>query len=552
MAIIRLQGSREKASHIYYEVDSEDPVLGTGGMGEVRKATLVDELTGVRRPVAVKFLFNDLPQSSIERARREASVQIRNENLVEMLGFIEIQDGTTMRYHVASELLRGVMLFNLLKGETNDAEGNRVDYAAELLRIRLSNPELFAITIAKNILSGLMALHDKGYIHRDLDPSNIMITSDGKIKIIDFGIVRRREDADTGQQLTSVGQFMGKAAYSSPELVLGDTTHQNETTDIYAVGIMLYEFVTGSLPFEGPVNEVLDMQLTEKIPLKNVRSNTLRKIIDKATEKKQGARYGSAAEMRVALEDAERKLKGSSGTNKKTTQGTSARPKENSKSSSPGSGQSVLKGVSKKIGSSDNKRKVIAIMAGAVVLAGIVAGVALISGGDTSGGDVQKSVTSATVEEKAEETVDVGVGSVYELFSREVSRLENSADPDKEIERIRKSLQDGSSAVDAYILGAVASRRPTAISTPVMTRYSGLVKADADFAHECFMRAASIDEEFYPAFYQLGLDFVRGEGTERNDAYASEYMKRGLESAGKAGDNRYVAMFSDAIKKIGL
>ena len=79
----------------------------------------------------------------------------------------------------------------------------------------------FAIFIVKNILSGIMALHDKGYIHRDLDPSNIMITADRKVKIIDFGIAKKLDSLNTqDQQLTNTGQFVGKAAYGAPEILL--------------------------------------------------------------------------------------------------------------------------------------------------------------------------------------------------------------------------------------------------------------------------------------------------------------------------------------------
>lgn len=97
-------------------------------------------------------------------------------------------------------------------------------------------------------------MHDKGYIHRDLDPSNIMITSDRKIKIIDYGIAKQLSTLTTqDQQLTTAGQFMGKATYASPELVVGDVVHQNETTDIYDIGIMLFQFIVGHVPLRGPL-----------------------------------------------------------------------------------------------------------------------------------------------------------------------------------------------------------------------------------------------------------------------------------------------------------
>lgn len=115
MATIRLQGELERQKHIYYEFDSNDKPLGEGGMGKVYKGACIDERTGVAKDVAIKFMFSDLPEQAIERARREASIQLRNDNLVEMLGFIETTERNVMgevvkRYHVVSELLEGVML----------------------------------------------------------------------------------------------------------------------------------------------------------------------------------------------------------------------------------------------------------------------------------------------------------------------------------------------------------------------------------------------------------------------------------------------------------
>lgn len=129
-----------------------------------------------------------------------------------------------------------------------------IPFAQELYNQYVTDRCGFALLVIKNILSGIMALHDKGYIHRDLDPSNIMITSDRKIKIIDYGIAKQLSTLTTqDQQLTTAGQFMGKATYASPELVVGDVVHQNETTDIYAIGIMLFQFIVGHVPLRGPL-----------------------------------------------------------------------------------------------------------------------------------------------------------------------------------------------------------------------------------------------------------------------------------------------------------
>ena len=102
---------------------------------------------------------------------------------------------------------------------------------------------------------------------------------------------------------------MGKAEYAAPELVLGDLRNQNQTTDIYAIGILLYQCIVGHVPFEGPSHQVLDKQLHKKMPLSTVKDKKLRKIIEIATEKNQSVRYQTAAQMRVAIENIDGKKK---------------------------------------------------------------------------------------------------------------------------------------------------------------------------------------------------------------------------------------------------
>ena len=308
MAIVKVQSDIEKQKRLYYEFDSSSTPLGEGGMGKVYKGRCVDECSGTSRDVAIKFMFNDLPDHVIERARREASIQLRNDNLVEMLGFIEIEEKgamgeVTKRYHVVSELLEGVMLDDLLQGKTTDQEGNHIPFAEKLYRDYLNNPLSFSMTIIRSVLSGIMALHDAGYIHRDIDPTNIMITKQGHIKLIDFGIAKPINTLNTHDKgLTTAGVFMGKPWYAAPELVLGDVKHQNSTTDIYAIGILFFQLFMKQRPFEGANHEVLDMQLHKRMPLKMIPRKDIRNVIERATNKKQELRYQSAAEFRVDVD----------------------------------------------------------------------------------------------------------------------------------------------------------------------------------------------------------------------------------------------------------
>lgn len=309
MAIVRLQGEKERQRGIHYQLDTTTEPIGVGGMGQVFKGICVDERTGSTRPVAIKFMFEDLPPQAVERARREASIQLKNDNLIEMLGFLETQEvdvtgAVRKHYHVVSELLDGVSLSDLLEGNTKNREGQDVPYAVKLLQDYRNDPEHFARTVVMNVLSGLMSLHDAGYIHRDIDPSNIFVTSDGHIKLIDFGIAKQMNALTTNDKsLTVAGKFMGKPEYAAPELALGDLKHQNQTTDIYAMGILLFQCIVGHTPFEGARHEILEKQIKEKMPLNLIKNKDLKRIIATACEKKQELRYQSSAQMRVALEE---------------------------------------------------------------------------------------------------------------------------------------------------------------------------------------------------------------------------------------------------------
>ena len=309
MNIIRLQGDAEKRNGIYYEYDVDATPLGEGGMGRVFKGFRVVERTGERMPVAIKAIYDNIPERVVERARREANIQLDNDNLIRMYGFVETishyEGGTKSKvhYHVIMELLVGVTLEDIMNGVTSDQNGMQIPFAAELYSQYSQNRNAAVVRIMKSILSGLMALHDKGYIHRDIDPSNVMVTIDGKIKLIDFGICKQIVSLESlDKALTATGVFMGKVNYAAPELVLGDVKSQSYTTDIYALGILLYQLCAGHLPFSGTDQDILSANLRSSLPMKDIKSNDFKRIIRKATEKVQSKRYASVAELRVDLE----------------------------------------------------------------------------------------------------------------------------------------------------------------------------------------------------------------------------------------------------------
>ena len=530
MPLIYIQGEEEKQRRIHYEVDPSLPSLGEGGMGQVLKGVQVNEANGVRRDVAIKFLFEDLPAHAIERARREASIQISNENLVEMFGFIEVVENPESarpikRFHVVSELLQGVMLFDLLNGKTTDKNGQEVPFAQELYQKYQSDRFGFAVFIVKNILSGLMALHDKGYIHRDLDPSNIMITTDRKVKIIDFGIAKRLDNLNTqDQQLTSTGQFIGKAAYAAPELVLGDVHNQDKTTDIYAVGIMLFQFITGTLPFEGTMAELIKKQLNEKIPLKLIPYKAVRNIVAKATAKKQADRYQSAAEMRVDLEHLS---------------------KADAVPTATSAGQVVASLADVKSG----KGKMIGIAAGAVVVLGII--VAFVLGGSSE--PKPEPVVDQKTEVVAEKTPDAG-----KMVADAVKQLNDPTtvvDGIKQLTEVADKYGNQKEAADGIALLAALTQpndveynsqeilRLRAVTAEIITR-------DIDKAHAYAEQAVKANPESYKALYELAIDYSCG-GSRMNGepdfSKAQDLFAEGLEYAKKKGDQEYIDLFTERI-----
>lgn len=428
MPVIRLQGDAERAAAIYYEVDTDAPALGAGGMGQVYAGVRVDR-HGNRTPVAIKFLFDDLGPGPIERSRREASIRIQNENLVEMYGFIEVTDqGGATHYHVVSELLEGVMLYDMLEGTVSDKSGRQVQLARELVDQSKTNPDKFAIRIVKAVLGGVMAMHDRRYIHRDIDPSNIMVTHNGRIKLIDYGIAKNLDSAGRREvMLTSTGQFMGKAAYAAPELITGDVEHQNETTDIYAIGIMLFQLLTGHVPFDGPHHEVLEMQMKKPLPLQEVKHTGLRRIIDRATRKRQAERYISAAEFRADLERVER--------GQPTSAGTAAY----GKSGNGGGGSGCFKIAAIAIGA------VFVLLAVAGAIWGITTCVA--NHEEDTGADTVKTEKAATAQEALEDD-----GSGINTVADAKSALGDPKKVQQAIERLKLMVENGPDASDAAVL----------------------------------------------------------------------------------------------------
>lgn len=305
-----LQGKYEIENGIRYEFDPQSTPIGSGGMGVVYKGVMIDENSNMTRDVAIKEIKVDADdkyrEEIIQKARREASIRLHNDNLVEMLSFIEEREEkfhiVRIKFYVISEFLNGVSLEDVLQGKFSNYNGDEIPFARELHDNLLKDRENTAVTIVKSILYGLTALNDNGYIHRDIDPSNIFVTEDGKIKLIDYGIAKKVSSLNSSDDQRMNGTFVGKVEYAAPELINGDVSKQNFTTDIYSVGVVFYRLLTGRLPFSGDRYQVLRGHLKKRPNLGLIENAKYRKIVARAMEKKQSNRFISSSEMRVEFD----------------------------------------------------------------------------------------------------------------------------------------------------------------------------------------------------------------------------------------------------------
>lgn len=522
MANIKLQGEKEKQVGIYYEFDTSSKLLGEGGMGKVYRGKRINVHTHETREVAIKFLYSGLPQNVIQRAENEANIRIMHDNLVEMMGFLSVEtrmaDGmVSVRHHVVSELLIGVSLSDLLQGILTDMDGNIVPYAQMLYNMYNNDPEQFAVTVTKKILSGIMALHDAGYIHRDIDPSNIMITRDGKIKLIDFGIAKQVDGLKThDRNLTTAGQFMGKPQYAAPELIIGDIRNQNKPTDIYAIGVLLFQLTTGHLPFEGPANVVLNAHLRSDMPLKQIKNPRLRKIIAKATEKDCTKRYQSAALFRASLDN----LAGTDNT-------------------------TYIFGMT--------LAKFAAVAGAAVVSLTLLVCMAVIIPKLISSPEEETEEQQKIAEEENEKT---DVASINEMPAIR-RQLLNPSEAKKGFENLKAEAENGD--VEALFVMS----RLYAISTGSFTlgdeyitmkeNLKGTVAPDPAKAHKILTQITETKPNYYPALYELACNYYEGPnltgGEARNLRYAKTLLDKAYKYATEAEDPVYINKISALLRK---
>lgn len=265
--------------------------LGSGGMGQVYQ---VEDIELYNQVLALKTIRENLAedQTIFNRFRSEVLIarSLVHPGIVQVYDLAKAKEGF---YYITMEYVEGETLKTKLEGQKKE------------VTLSLAGKPSFYYQEISNILEQLLQAihyaHQKGVIHRDIKPANIILTKDNKVKLLDFGTARLLEK---NLDLTTTGQAIGTPLYMSPEQIRGEKV--DARCDIYAIGILSYELVTGSKPFEAENQMVamykqLNLEISEEVLRKFLMPANFIAAVIQATQKDQNKRFNSAEDFLKAI-----------------------------------------------------------------------------------------------------------------------------------------------------------------------------------------------------------------------------------------------------------
>jgi serine/threonine protein kinase len=264
----------------HYRVDKR---IAIGGFGSIYRGEQID----LDKPVALKIMHRELAADPnlVARFRREGEV------------LIKLRDRHTVATYEVGTTPEGLpfIAMELLEGES----------LLRMLQLHGKMPWQRVLGIARQMCSALAEAHSMGIVHRDLKPGNIFLTNDDIVKVLDFGIAKilATSDMPNPQELTVMGTAVGTLEYMGPEQLMGGKA--DARTDIYTVGVLAYELITGRRPFNAAGLELLTVQLTEPPPKVSTVvpvPPAVDAVIERCLASDSADRYANVQELAVALD----------------------------------------------------------------------------------------------------------------------------------------------------------------------------------------------------------------------------------------------------------
>ncbi len=424
--------------------DGRYRIVGRLGQGGMARVLLAQDET-LHRQVAIKVLsdrHSDDPHF-IERFQREAraAARLNHPNIVQVYDQVQTPGGA----YIVQEYVEGETLKELIRRES-PLDARR------------------AITIALQILAALRVAHQQGVIHRDIKPQNILVQPDGKVKVADFGIASAGET-----EMTEAGSIVGTAQYLAPEQARG--LQVGPPADLYAVGIVLYEMLSGRVPFEGDAAVTVAMRHVQEAPEPLTDRNPLvpgplESVVMRALSKDPATRYQNADEMGVELDRVRQGLPVSDETAVigAATIAMARQPTETMVAP-------PLPPRTTRNGGNPNRRRLWVLLAVlAVLAAGVIAGLYLWGSG---GGETPPPTTATTVVEIQVPNV---VGLRQAAAEAEIRRVglevlvvptEEADAPEGEV--LRQSPGGGETVPEGTVVEIAVAAGPTAVTVPDVT-----------------------------------------------------------------------------------